>query len=196
MKKMKLFLIVVSIICMALCGGCSKKANNADNSYNYYLFVNKSEIYMEKGETESLVAVYGDDKSEIVFTSSDETVATVSQTGEITALSAGVAYIIVTAADDQKACMITVSEPKYVIELEYADVDYIKVNADLNINVFLFRDGVRYYDLVNWTVPSENCTLVSVDDDTFVFSATQAGEYTLIADSGKTSVEIILHVVA
>jgi len=101
--------------------------------------LNKSETTLTEGDTETLVATVlpatAADKS-VTWTSSDETVATVDQTGKVTAVKEGTATITVTTTDGGKTatCAVTVEAApeatKYVLtdKLE-AGKDYLIVNV-------------------------------------------------------------------
>ena len=100
--------------------------------------LNKSETTLVEDDTETLVATVSPataaDKS-VTWTSSDETVATVDQTGKVTAVKEGTATITVTTTDGGKTatCAVTVTPKpeatKYVLtdKLE-AGKDYLIVN--------------------------------------------------------------------
>ena len=80
--------------------------------------LNKSKVSLKKGETKTLKAAVSPANAtnggELVWTSSDEKVATVSSDGVVTALKKGTATITVTAAysatKEQASCTVTVSD--------------------------------------------------------------------------------------
>ncbi len=81
------------------------------------LSFDKTEAELEKGETLQLTAVITPENATnqtLIWTSSDETIATVTQEGLVTAVEAGTAEIIVTAQDGSglsSSCILTITVP-------------------------------------------------------------------------------------
>ena len=98
--------------------------------------LDKSELSLVVGDTETLVATVNPGyvtNDNVIWTSSDSTVATVDQVGKVTAESAGNAEITATTADGSNltaTCQVTVTKP-VVIDYDFI-VDGIayKVNSD------------------------------------------------------------------
>ncbi|MBQ9950391.1 MAG: Ig-like domain-containing protein [Clostridia bacterium] len=84
--------------------------------------MDKTEAALKVGETVQLTATVAPEDAtnkELVWTTSDEAVATVSETGLVTAVAAGTATITVTTVDGEftATCTITVTEaePEYIL---------------------------------------------------------------------------------
>ena len=80
--------------------------------------LNKTSLTLEIGETETLTASVLPENAtnkEVTWTSNNESVATVSSTGVVTAVSPGAATITVTTADGGKTatCSVTVQQPTF-----------------------------------------------------------------------------------
>ena len=96
--------------------------------------LDKSTLSLEEGATGNLVATVApstaSDKT-VTFASSDAEVATVDNTGKVTAVKAGNADITVTTKDGSKTakCTLTVTEP--VAEPENVQVETTEDSADV-----------------------------------------------------------------
>ena len=97
--------------------------------------LDKSTLSLEEGTTGNLVATVApstaSDKT-VTFASSDAEVATVDNTGKVTAVKAGNADITVTTKDGNKTakCTLTVTEP--VSEPENVQVETTEDSADVS----------------------------------------------------------------
>lgn len=96
--------------------------------------LNKTELTLEEGKKETLVAtVKPDDATDktVTWESADDAIATVSATGEVTAVKAGTVAITVKANNNVSAvCNVTVKKP--VIEL--TNIQLNKANVTLKDN--------------------------------------------------------------
>ena len=112
--------------------------------------LNKSELELVEGETETLVATVKPDNatdSSISWSSSDSTVAAVSASGEVLAVAAGTAVVTVTTTDGGKtaSCSVTVKEKEKVDPLQSLYGDYTISS------VFLAEDeGEVFYVYDSW----------------------------------------------
>ncbi len=112
MKYFTQKLVAITLIVIALIG-CKKDDPSIEVSN---LVLDKEQITLTEGGTEQLTATVlpeeATDKT-ITWTSSDETIATVDDKGEVTAVKAGTATITVTTKDGNKkaTCTITVNQP-------------------------------------------------------------------------------------
>lgn len=121
------------------------------------------------------------------WTTSKHTVAKVSETGLVTAVSAGRATITVSAGGKKASCAISVSEQIVIVEVTSVTID--RENLDLNkgesvqLTAVVKPDNARDKE-VSWT--SSNAGVASVAEDGTV-TAVGAGSATITAEaSGKT----------
>ena len=121
------------------------------------------------------------------WTTSKQTVAKVSETGLVTAVSAGRATITVSAGGKKASCAISVSEQIVIVEVTSVTID--RENLDLNkgesvqLTAVVKPDNARDRE-VSWT--SSNAGVASVAQDGTV-TAVGAGSATITAEaSGKT----------
>ncbi len=82
--------------------------------------LNKTAIALEKGATETLTATVAPENStdKVVWSSSDDTIAEVDQTGKVTAVGGGTAIITATAGKVSASCEVTVTVPVASITLD------------------------------------------------------------------------------
>ncbi|MEG0391283.1 MAG: Ig-like domain-containing protein, partial [Anaerovoracaceae bacterium] len=120
------------------------------------------------------------DKS-VTWTSSDETIATVDETGKITAKSPGKAKVTVTTVDGGFTASCDVLVKGIQINLEKKDLvvgDKIKLSADLFEEEIAGERAVG--QKITWTV--SNPKVASIEGEYLV--AREAGTVTLTATSG------------
>lgn len=163
--------------------GCKKKDSESTNKTVEYSFnISKTEITLEAGESEKLEFRYGDKK--IVFVSSDEAVAKVSDDGTVTAVSVGVAYV--TAKADgvegaEKICKVTVEKSVYAVSLNLSgNINAVK-GAQIEFIATVFKNGEKSNLTATFTVTPSGLAVVTEENAARVtFSAN--GEYVVKAE--------------
>lgn len=96
--------------------------------------LNKSTTSLVIGATETLTAEIDPDDAvvTVIWSSDDESVATVSDAGVVTAVSAGTAVITATAGDQSDACTVTVTAPipmSGTYKIGGVEADYASLHA-------------------------------------------------------------------
>lgn len=140
--------------------------------------LNKSSTTLVVGENESLVATVEDvlnkaTNKEVTWTSSDESVATVDDTGKVTAIAEGSTTITATSVVDfrkKDTCTVTVL-PKYGITVEsgeHGSATASKTEAPEGMNVTLTATPDEGYQFDRWVVVSGG---VTVNDNKFTMPA-------------------------
>lgn len=140
--------------------------------------LNKSSTTLVVGENESLVATVEDvlnkaTNKEVTWTSSDESVATVDDTGKVTAVAEGSTTITATSVVDfrkKDTCTVTVL-PKYGITVEsgeHGSATASKTEAPEGMNVTLTATPDEGYQFDRWVVVSGG---VTVNDNKFTMPA-------------------------
>lgn len=173
------------------CNTATDDGGKADGKITHSFAISKTAVTLEAGQSEKLECSYGDKK--IIFSSSDDKIATVSDNGTVNAVSAGVAYI--TAKADgvdgaEKMCKVTVVEYEYSVKInrEESITAVIKDKAvTLEFFAIVYKNGEKSDLIVNFTVNPDGANLVvSGNTARVTFSAT--GEYTIKAEyAGKTA---------
>lgn len=190
MKK----IIICIMICLSLFSftACAKTTGE----YKYELTISHTEVTIEKNQGFILTAVYGDNKTAPTFSSSNQNVATVDTNGNVVAISEGYCYITARADGKEKTCRVNVIDPVYTVEVMYEKTDYVIVGAKVNFTAVCYKDGVKYSDLLNWSVsPSASCAFALVNSHTISFVASAVGEYEITVNSTKSSKTIVIMVV-
>ena len=135
---------ISSVFAFVGCGSSESKNDNGSQSgvYNPSEEDNKPTLSIdavkevELGETVKLTVYAANIDTSLTWSSSDESVATVNENGEITTLSAGQTVITVRAGSLSSSCTLTVNQTSIapVIILDSDDIT-ISVGAKYNVNV-------------------------------------------------------------
>lgn len=146
MKKINfLVLLLISVIFIT---SCEKKEDSKPPSPKVYIKLNKDVIYPMIGETEDLKVTILSEKeanSELVWKSTDESVATVDNKGKVTAVKKGNAIITVATKDGSKSanCEVNVVDAKITftsegreinLSIDAAEEDRENIWIDFNAN--------------------------------------------------------------
>ncbi|MBQ3493284.1 MAG: Ig-like domain-containing protein [Clostridia bacterium] len=189
MKFRNLLLSLILVISLFAFTSCKK---NAPYEIEYNLSLNVAEVTLELDQTFNVVATYGDEQ--ILYTSSNQEIATVDTSGKITAKSVGVAYVTVAVKDRnvEKTILVNVIDVDYSIALvDYVDYD-VFVNAERTLQVETYKNAEKYNGKVTWSVDKNGATIAS-NGKVAVFKASVKGVYKVTAttaDGASVSVEI------
>ena len=197
-RKIILILLLVTCLFSSLCVfGCSCKNDGGENDelgYGYSFYLSDNSISLEEGETYKLIATYG---NEVVYYSSlDETVASVTDTGIVTAKKCGNAQIVVSAGGKERVCEVSVVAYEYTVSLNKTGTLYA-YNDELTIIELVAhakKNGEDYTDTYSWNSSSEKCVL-SVSGNTVLLTFNGTGEINVTVTTGKgatQSVKIIV----
>lgn len=138
--------------------------------------LSNSSLNLTEGDTATLTAIVGPEDATdktVTWTSSDESVATVSSEGVVTAVKAGSATITATTSNGLTAsCIVTVEQK--IIEIEAiilnAEELYLEIGATYQLNAEIIPTDATYQDL-EWQV-----------DDESVATITNAGLLTVVGE--------------
>ena len=190
---MKKILVLLLALCLSFSVGACSKENTGE--YKYTLMVGTTIKTLEVGEEFVLSANYTDNVTAVTYLSTDETIASVDQSGKVKALSSGVCYVMVTANGEKKSCEIIVLDPEYKMELKYNGADELFVGAKTTVTAIIYKDGLVYDADVVWTAtPSSGRKLTQISQNEVVFEGLSAGDYTVKADFGKCYAEVTFKV--
>ena len=150
--------------------------------------VNKESITLVEGESETLVAtIEPDDATDktVTWISSNEQIATVDETGKVTAVKAGEATITAKAGDKAANCQVKVNLP-YIpvsgISLNKSSLELKKGSTETLIATVLPENATE--PAVKWS--STNEAVVTVDQEGKV-TAVNSGTATITAKAGEFS---------
>lgn len=189
MRKVCYFLCIYIILLFI--GGCSEETNDQKTGPNISL--NKSSLILEKGKSERLIASFTPEDTPNqghIWNSSASNIATVDETGMVSAVGLGECIITVTALDGKKVakCQLTVTD-KIVkvtgIILKEADATMI-VGNNMQLEAIIVPNTATDKTIM-WS--SSNNKIASVDRQGIVTAITE-GETTITAktnDGEKTA---------
>lgn len=187
MKRIFLLICCVILSCLSFTACVNE---NAKSTVSYSFSVNIDEKTLEVGDVFQIRAAYGEEK--LSYSSGNENVAKVSESGKIEAIGSGVAYITISVEgfSEKYLCEITVVKPQYLISF-VDEGDYkVFVNATKNLRVITLKDGQQYDDTLIFTVNSDSASVENTKDGC-VFKALEQGTYEITAKSSKGGVATI-----
>lgn len=179
----KLFLAAIALALMA----CTPEPGDNANLPVLSVDLNVNTISLQLGEKATLTAkVLPDNASDktLTWTSSNDAVATVSQTGEVNALAIGSCTVSVTCGGKKADCEVTVTP------IPVGSVSLDKVTASLLVGETLLLTATIYPgnasdQEVTWV--SSDTGIVTVENG--LVTALNAGEATITATAGGCSAE-------
>ena len=127
MKKTKLWLL--SMLASACVLGAFAACNDEKTATPKPIAPQTSEFTMITGEKQSITLTNVGKKDKVTYESSDPTVATVSGTGEITAVSVGDTTVLVTVGGKTFTCLVSVGGEKRDALIPYIEGNEIKNGA-------------------------------------------------------------------
>lgn len=196
-KTKRIIGFIVAVIALAsacLLSACSKKEDK-NKTTEYSFNIGKSSVSLEVGDSEKLECRYGDSK--IIFTSSDASVATVTDDGTVTAVSEGTAYVTASAEGVEgasKICKVTVTKSVYAVSLDRSGAIEVLRGAALEFNATVYKNGETTALVANFSVSPDGCT-VNESGNTARITFAAAGTYTVTAAYGGATASVTVTVV-
>ena len=185
MKKLLLGLLAIfSLLC------CNKEV---DSRYVKGVSINNKVIEMMEGEVVTLIATINPSNASnknVYWTSSDQSVATVDNTGKVTALKAGSATITVTTEDGGKTatCKLTVNAKVYPVTGVTLDKTSVELTeGDVTVLTATVNPSNASNKNVYWTSSDQSVATV---DNTGKVTAVKRGKAVITVtteDGGKTA---------
>ena len=202
MRKIIAFLaafIVMMTLSAALVGCGDKTSDESGNpsssgnaNVKYNIVLSATELEIELGESEILVASCGN--KTLTFVSSDSSVATVAEDGKITAAAVGTAYIRVSAGEQEKICKVTVVKNEWTIRID-CESSITAVNSlNKEFTATVYKNGEKTTETVAWTI-SGGAELFTDGNLTRVYTE-KAGTYTLTAKYKKAVATVTIAVIS
>ena len=202
MRKIIAFLaafIVMTTLSTALVGCGDKTSDESGNpsssgnaNVKYNIVLSATELEIELGESEILVASCGN--KTLTFVSSDSSVATVAEDGKITAAAVGTAYIRVSAGEQEKICKVTVVKNEWTIKID-CESSITAVNSlNKEFTATVYKNGEKTTETVAWTI-SGGAELFTDGNLTRVYTE-KAGTYTLTAKYKKAVATVTIAVIS
>ena len=156
--------ILIMIIFMTVFGGINKEKNNNEKVSN--IIFTENNVTIEENRTYQIkYEIYpsGLENVKLMWSSNDESIATVTEDGLVSAVRPGIAVIVAKANNSVAASLIVdVSEE----ERDSTNVKFNLENFDLKINTYrrlypVFEPQDISYDLITWESSNESVATVS-----------------------------------
>jgi uncharacterized protein YjdB len=152
--------------------------------------LDETELHLTKGDTDTLTAIISPEDATdkgVTWTSSDNSVVTVDDSGNMTAVGGGTATVTVTTKDGgyTDSCAVTVSVPVTGISLDRTNLTLARGATDILIPTISPHDATD--TSVSWSSSDDSIATV---DETGKVTAVSAGTATITAttnDGGYTA---------
>ncbi len=202
---MKSLLYAASLTVLAAClAGCKpeepqepQEPQEPETPVLESLSFEKTELELNVGDVYSLEVIVSPSDAEgytLQWESSDEAIASVSDDGEVTAVSAGTADITVSSGEISATCAVTVKESVIPVESVSVDVQQLELNIGetYTLQATVLPENATDKG-VKWS--SDNSEIATVDDNGLV-TAVSLGEtvVTVITDDGSKTASCMLTV--
>ena len=157
--------------------------------------LNKTSLTLEAGQDETLTATVAPsnaDNKDVSWSSSNPSVASVDQTGKVSAISAGTATITVTTADGNKTatCNVTVTAPAEQIPVTAISLDAtatVGIGSTITLAVTYTPADANQGKAVTWTTADAGIAIVNNGVVTGVSAGTVAITATSTTDPSITA---------
>ena len=195
MRKILKRIIISFCICLFLfMTACSnKELATGDVKYNFS--VNANEINIEVGEKFQIFATYGN--YQIIYTSLDLDVATVTQSGEVLGISEGVTYIRLDTEKESFNIKVVVNNLDYTIELEEKTSFVMVKNSTKILSVVLKKEGTVVDEKLTFACDKTQVKIDELTNSTASIIINEIGFYEIKVLYGKdTSLNIMVKVMS
>ena len=156
--------------------------------------LNKNTVTLERGTAETLTATYAPadttEDTTVTWASSKEAVATVDNTGKVTAVAPGQATITATIGDVSDECTVDVIATLTDITLSKTNLDLLKKQSE-KITVSYVPADTTSDKTVTWSSSDE--TVATVSDDGTITGVSE-GTAVVTATCGSISKTVTVHV--
>ena len=192
MKNFKIIILALLSVFILLFGACSCNSNSENGGILPRLEISEADVNLYFGEKKTIKAysTLGDD---IVFTSLDSNIASVSDSGMITAINVGETFIVVEAGDLKQSCKVTVKEETFSVSLDESEFN-ILVGTEITIKISLERNGEKVNEGASFTL-SNTFGSATIKGDELNFKAQTVGQCKLVVTFGTASAECLINVV-
>ena len=151
--------------------------------------LDKTEASVATGKTLQLTANVTPAEASVIWTSSNEEIATVDENGNVTAIAAGEAIITAQAGDKKASCTVTVTIPVEAITFYFNEIT-VETGDEFTVNYTVSPEDATDKTIV-WT--SDNEEVATVDENGKV-TAVAAGKAKITATSGNATASCTLNV--
>ena len=194
MKK-KTYLIILSVVCGLAIIGCLAMVacfvfGGKDKPNDVFLVDKEITVYV--GESYEFKPTGAES---FTYTSSDEKIAKVTESGLLTGVSDGSAFIDVSAGEKSVTCKVNVIKAENYIRLNSSGVT-VAAGSDLTLNAEVISGGKLSSDKVVFGTNSpENITITQNGDNSVIVSVTKTGNYVVTVTCGSMKAECVIKAV-
>ena len=194
MKKFFIYVVSAIVISVAMfCfGGC--KSNDSDTTpereeVEVKVLLSKTAASLDIDETLILLVTTNiKDAKGFVWTSSNESIATVSDSGEVTAKSVGVAVITVSIEGKSATCTINVNDSYPYPVISVSDTSLrLAVGDTYSINAKVIYRGTERDVTISYTTENDQIATVSQDG---IITATGVGLVKITINANYESISL------
>ena len=154
-KSIKNIMFAILIILTCFSFACAGNVNSENSNSKPALNLLTTEYVVYTGGKAEIKVAY-DGKSSIKYVCADPNIATVSDNGEITGVSAGFTFIDVIAGTEKVGCLVTVKDGGYSVSLGYEQITLV-VGGNKTFTATPLLNGNQYQDSVQFSITdSEN----------------------------------------
>ena len=197
MKK-KTCLIILSVVCgLAIIGclttvACFVFGNKDKPKTDYDVFLVDKEITVHVGESYEFKPTGAES---FTYTSSDEKIAKVTESGLLTGVSDGSAFIDVSTGEKTVTCKVNVIKAENYIRLNSSGVT-VAAGSDVTLNAEVIFGGKLSSDKVVFGTDSpENITITQNGDNSVIVSVNKTGNYVVTVTCGSMKTECVIKAV-
>ena len=191
MKKLIIIMSVIAAMTAAITS-CEKEAIVGTND-GEGLYLNKVELTLVKGYSETLVAtVTPKDASSVKWSSSDAAVATVGSKGLVQAVGAGETTVTVNAGGMQVECLVKVQSPVTLLSLDKKEV-FIYKGTETEVKATVGPEDINVPFEYIWISSDESVFKVTPDAEDpskAVVKGLMGGFATLYVQAGDVTTSI------
>ena len=168
-----LMLVCVGAAVLAACGGSDDEGGDPPAAS---ISLNKTSVTLEAGKTELLIATLQNSEETIIWTSEDNSVATVDNDGLVHAVAKGETSVTATAGTVWASCTVTVvDETAPVISVDYKELNIVR-GKSFTVTATTTFNGALESAVYDWQCDDEDDIIsISAEGDKATLTALKVG---------------------
>ncbi len=187
-----IFGILTILTCFSF--ACAGNVNSQNANSKPTLNVLTTEYVLYTGSKTAINVDY-DGKESVKYVCADPKIATVSDNGEITGISAGFTFIDVIAGTEQVGCLVTVKEGGYSVSLGYEQITLV-VGGNKTFTAIPLLNGNEYQDSVQFSITNSENAKLNSNGNSASFVADKVGTFVLTAKTDKAESSCVIKVIS